>query len=78
MIQIDMAKARDIWREKIRQGRTEKFAELDVAFMRAVERQDAAEQQRIAAEKQRLRDMTKDPAIEAAQTVDELKAFWPL
>lgn len=78
MITIDMTKARDIWRGKIREARAEKFAELDVAFMRAVERQDLDAQKRIADEKQVLRDMTKDPAIEAAKTVDELKAFWPL
>lgn len=78
MITIDMEKARNIWRDKIRQERAAKFAELDVAFMRAVERNDTAEQQRIAAEKQRLRDLTKAPEIEAAQTVEELKAFWTL
>jgi hypothetical protein len=73
-----MVKARDIWREKIRQAREPLFAELDIKFMRAVERGDRVEQQRIATEKQRLRDITEAPEIEAAQTVGELKAFSPL
>jgi hypothetical protein len=41
--------------------------------MRAVERGDQAEQARVAAEKQRLRDLTNDPRLIAAKTVDELK-----
>lgn len=78
MIAVDMEKARNIWRDKIRQSRAPLFEALDVAFMRALERGDTAEQQRITAEKQRLRDLPSAPEIEAAQTVEELKAFWPL
>lgn len=78
MIAVDMTKARDIWRDKIRAARQTQLEALDVAFMRAMERNDGAEQQRIANEKQRLRDLTAAPEIESAQTVEELKAFWPL
>jgi hypothetical protein len=73
MIQIDMAKAIEIQRNRIRALREPLLAALDVEFMRAVERGDEAEQVRVAAEKQRLRDLTNDPRLTAAQTVDELK-----
>lgn len=73
MIQIDMAKAVEIQRNRIRATREPLLAALDVEFMRAVERGDQAEQARVVAEKQRLRDLTNDPRLTAAQTVDELK-----
>jgi len=73
MIQIDMAKAVEIQRNRIRALREPLLAALDVEFMRAVERGDQAEQARVVAEKQRLRDLTNDPRLTAAQTVDELK-----
>ncbi|HEX4917147.1 MAG TPA: hypothetical protein VFV43_04550 [Limnobacter sp.] len=68
-----MEKARDIKRDMIRAERAPLFAALDIQFMRAVESGDTAKQQEIAAEKQRLRDATAHPSIEAAQTVEELK-----
>jgi len=73
MIQIDMAKAIEIQRNRIRAAREPLLAALDVEFMRAVEMGDQAEQARVAAEKQRLRDLTNDPRLTAAKTVDELK-----
>lgn len=75
MIVINMTKAREIKREQIRAQRVPLLADLDVQFMRAVESGDSAEQARIAAEKQRLRDAPDDPRIEAAQTPQELAAL---
>lgn len=75
MITVNMAKAREIKREKIRIQRAPLLAALDVDFMRAVEAGDTAEQARIAAEKQRLRDAPDDPRIDAAQTPQELAAL---
>lgn len=75
MITVNMAKAREIKREKIRTQRAPLLAALDVDFMRAVEAGDTAEQARIAAEKQRLRDAPEDPRIEAAKTPEELASL---
>jgi len=75
MITIDMEKARDIHRDKMRVARAPLLTTLDVAFQRALEQN--ANTATIVAQKQALRDVTSDPAIEAAQTVDELKAVWP-
>jgi hypothetical protein len=75
MITINMAKARDIHRAKMRDARGPLFASLDVAYQRATE--NGADTSAIVAKKQALRDVTSDPAIEAAQTTEELKAVWP-
>lgn len=76
-IDIDMPKARDIWRDRMRVARAPKLAALDAAYLRADEAGDALLKRTIAAQKQVLRDVTTLPAIEAAKTPEELKAVWP-
>jgi hypothetical protein len=75
MITINMAKARDIHRARMREARTPLLSALDIQFQRALE--SNADTSAIVAKKQALRDVTADPAIEAAQTIEELKAVWP-
>ena len=77
MITVDMTKAREIKRDMIRTERKPLLEKLDVEFMRAQEAGDTTLQQEIAARKQALRDVTADPAIDAATTPDELKAVRP-
>ncbi len=77
MISIDMAKAAEIQRARILSARAPMLAALDVEFMRAVERDDKAGQACISAEKQRLRDLTKDPRLPAEQTPEELASILP-
>lgn len=76
-IVVNMNKARDIKRDQIRAQRAPLLAALDIEFMRASEKGDTGAMAAIAARKQALRDATKDPAIEAAATPDELKAVTP-
>ncbi|MEN9903425.1 MAG: hypothetical protein RL651_2089 [Pseudomonadota bacterium] len=76
-IEHDMYKAREIHKENLRRMRAPKLALLDVAYMLADESGDTVEKQRIAAEKQKLRDVTADPAIDAAATPEELKNVMP-
>lgn len=73
----DMNKAREIHKEELRRIRTPKLAALDVAYQRADEVGDTTEKQRIATIKQAMRDATADPAIDAAQTPEELKVVLP-
>lgn len=75
VISVDMAKARDIWREKIRLARGPELLALDASFMKALE--TGADTSAIVAQKQALRDAPADPAIDAATTPDELKAVQP-
>jgi hypothetical protein len=77
MITINLDKAREIHKDKIREARAPQLAALDVQFMRAVEQADATKQAEIAATKQVLRDATTAPDIAAATDLDELKTTWP-
>ena len=77
VIGVDMGKARDIWRDKIRAARVPEFDRLDAAYLRALEEGDTAAQAAIISAKQALRDAPADPAIDAAQTPDQLKLVRP-
>jgi len=71
---IDMEKARDVWRDKIRMARRPKLAELDIQYMRA---QEAGEDtSAIVDTKNKLRDFPAKPEIDSASTVEELKVIW--
>jgi len=76
-IACDIPRAREILKDSLRVDRVLKLAALDTAYMRADEMGDAAEKQRISALKQVLRDVTKNPAIEAARTTEALKLLLP-
>ena len=71
---IDMAKAREIHKTKIREARIPKLAELDVEFQKALE--TGASTTDIVAKKQALRDAPADSGIAAASDADALKAQW--
>lgn len=79
MIKVNMVKAREIWKDKMRAARAPILADLDALYQRADEFGAAGEavKARIAQDKQRLRDVTLDPGIQAAATPEELKAVWP-
>lgn len=74
---IDMPRAREIHKDRIRAMREPLLEALDVEFMRAVEAGDDAKKAEVAAKKQALRDATAHPGIEAAATPEELKAVIP-
>ena len=71
---IDMAKAREIHKLKIRTARKPKLEELDVEFQKAQE--TGASTTDIVAKKQALRDAPADSGIAAASDADALKAQW--
>ena len=71
MITINMDKAKEITKTRLRQERGPLLTIQDVAFQRALE--TGADTTAIVAEKQRLRDITQ--LADAATTLDELKAI---
>ena len=73
-IRINIDKAKAIKLDQFRDERAPLLAALDVAFVRALEQGDTAEQTRIAAEKQALRDVTK---VTLPDDVASLKDFKP-
>ena len=77
LIGVDMEKARNVWRDKIRYFRKPELEKLDATFMQALEAGDTDTQSTVAAQKKALRDAPADPAIEAATTPDELKLVQP-
>lgn len=77
MITINMGKAREIQRDRLRAMRVPLLNALDVEYQRADEQGDMVAKAAIAAKKQILRDVTKDPAIDAAETPEELAVVIP-
>ena len=72
-IRINIDKAKAIKRDTFRAERAPKLEALDVAFVRALEQGDTAECARIAAEKQALRDVTKQPLPDDLEALKDFK-----
>ena len=71
-ITVNIAKAKNLWKDKIRRARKSKLESLDIEFMQAQE--TGADTSVIIAKKKELRDY---PAkVDSATTVDEIKAVW--
>jgi hypothetical protein len=68
-IQVNINKAKEITKDKLREERKPLLESLDVQFQRALE--TGANTSDIVAEKQRLRDITL--TVDSMTTVDELK-----
>ena len=73
VVEIDMAKARDIHKDNLRAERKPRLEALDVSYMKALEAGSGADA--IAAQKKKLRDVTSDAKIANASTPDALKAL---
>ena len=76
-IKVNMLKARELHKARLRELRKPLLVALDVAYMQADEIGDIRVKVEIAVKKQALRDVTADSRIEAAQTPEELKAVLP-
>ena len=72
MITIDILKAKDIWKDKIRVARKPALEKLDVDYMRANE--SGEDTTSIVADKQILRDLPSE--VDTATTTDEIQAVW--
>jgi|TARA_A100000171_G_scaffold36983_1_gene35860 hypothetical protein len=71
-ITVDIAKAKNIWKEKIRKAREPKLAALDVEFMKAQEA--GSDTAAIITKKNELRNFPAQ--VDSKTTVDEIKAVW--
>ena len=72
-VEIDLAKAKDLAKDKIRLARTPKFQELDIAYQRADEAGDADAKAAVVVKKQTARDATANTKITNADSVANLK-----
>ena len=69
---ININKAKEIWKDKIRLARKPKLEELDVQYMKAQENDE--DTSAIVTKKQELRDYPAQ--VDSATTTDEIKAVW--
>jgi hypothetical protein len=72
MITIDITKAKEVWKDKIRFNRAKALKKLDLDFMKAQEAETSTTA--IVADKQTLRDLPEQ--VDTATTTDEIKAVW--
>ena len=71
MITINLDKAKDITKKRLRNERIALLEAEDIKFMQAQE--SGSDTSAIVAEKQRLRDITK--SVDSCKTTDELKVL---
>jgi flagellar motor switch/type III secretory pathway protein FliN len=74
-MEINLEKALEIHKTKIREKRESVFKDLDIQFMKALEQGNTTLSAEIGAKKQALRDIT-DIDISNISTLDELKQIW--
>ena len=72
----DMAEAKKIFQDKIREVRKPLLEAEDVAYMKALEANDATKKDASVAKKKKLRDAPAASAISSADTIAKLKAAW--
>jgi hypothetical protein len=72
MITIDITKAKEVWKSKIRNARKSALEKLDVDFIKAQEQGNDTSS--IVATKQTLRDLPSQ--VDTANSIEEIKAVW--
>ncbi len=76
VISEDMTKAKEIFKDKIREVRKPLLEAEDVVYMKALEADDASAKTASVAKKKALRDAPAAQAITDADTIAKLKAAW--
>ena len=75
-ISEDMTKAKEIFKDKIREVRKPLLEAEDVVYIKALEADDASAKDASVAKKKKLRDAPAATAIDNADTIAKLKAAW--
>ena len=76
VISEDLAKAKEIFKDKIREIRGPLLEAEDVVYMKAMEDDDASAKTASVAKKNALRDAPAASAISSASSIAALKAAW--
>lgn len=74
---FDMPQARQMHVDAVRRMRTAQLGELDKEWTRATGQGKKTEADAIEVQRQALRDAPQTLNVDAAQTIEELKAIWP-
>ena len=75
-ISEDLAVAKTIFKEKVREVRKPLLEAEDVVYMKAMEADDASAKTASVNKKKALRDAPANSAIDSADTIAKLKAAW--
>ena len=75
-ISEDLAVAKTIFKDKVREARTPLLAAEDVVYMKALEAGDSSAQAASVTKKKAPRDAPAASAISSADTIAKLKAAW--
>ena len=76
VISEDLDKAKEIFKDKIREVRGPLLEAEDVVYMKAMEADDASAKTASVNKKKALRDAPANSAIDSADTIAKLKAAW--
>jgi len=77
MFKLNLEKAKDLHKNRIRLTREKIFNRLDIEFMKAVESGNIQKIEEIGELKQQLRDLPDCEEIENATCLNDLRSHWP-
>ena len=75
-IGVNIAKARDLQKERFRQVRKPLLDALDIEYQRADEAGDSSKKTEVATKKQALGDVTNNSTLNAASSATAIRAVW--
>ena len=76
VISEDMTRAKEIFKDKVREARKPLLEAEDVAYMKALEADDSSAKTASVNKKKALRDAPANSAIANAKTIQKLKDAW--
>ena len=71
---VDLKKAKEVWRNRIRLKRVPVLQALDVEYLKASEKNEDTSE--ITEKKQQLRDLPQSPEIDKAKSIADLVKVW--
>jgi hypothetical protein len=71
---VDLKKAKEVWRNRIRLKRVPVLQALDVEYLKASEKKEDTSE--ITKKKQELRDLPQNPKIDKAKSIADLVKVW--
>jgi hypothetical protein len=74
---VDIKKAKEIWKSRMRAVRDQKLKALDIEWMKAMENGEVKVASSVAAKKQMLRDVTEREDFRKLRTLKQIKSYWP-
>ena len=75
-IGVNIAKAKELQKERFRQVRHPLLDALDIEYQRADEAGDSSKKTEVATKKQALRDVTNNSTLNAASSAADIRAVW--